>query len=307
MSGEDAKRALIITNPESGNGRGPGLAERAGDALRAEGWEAEVAITECPGDATQITREQAASFEIVFSCGGDGTLNEVVSGIVEHDTIVGVIPAGPANDLARAAGISLRPGEAIANLADGRAREIDLLEIGGGEAWSVVAVGMGIDARTVERAERLGEPLVGRSSYLRAVFAELEERMFTWLSVEVDGERWEGDALLVQVANCPNHGGRFKVAPAARIDDGLLNVVLVERMPPAEALKLVPLVYAGRHLDLPEVRRWTGEEVTLSQPDGAPVIIDGEIDRSSSLEIRVAPGRLRLWVPRAAASGMGFA
>ncbi len=297
LSTAQSKSALIITNPQSGNGRGPDLASDAVDHLRAEGWEAEGVVTTCRGDATEIARERAEHFEIVFACGGDGTLNEVVSGIVDRDAIVGVIPAGTANDLARAAGVSLNPAEAIATLDRGHPREIDLLEIDGGEAWSAVAVGAGIDARTVQRAEGLGRPLIGRASYLAAVTAELGEQIDTQLSIEIDGETWEGGALLVQVANCPNHGGRFEIAPGARIDDGRLDVVLIKQTTRARALEMIPLAMAGKHVDQPEVERWSAREVTIEQPEAGPMLIDGEVIEQRALHIRIAPGRLRMWLP----------
>lgn len=297
LTSETAQRALIITNSHSGNGRGPDLALQAGDALRSAGWAAEVVVTSCPGDATRIARERAANYDIVFSCGGDGTLNEVVSGVVEHDVTVGVIPAGTANDLARAVGISLDPPEAIARLSRGHAAEIDLLEIDGGEGWSAVAVGVGIDAATVARAEHDGEAIIGRASYVLAAVAKLGEDILTRLRLEIDGGGWEGDALLVQIANCPNHGGGFTIAPGARVDDGVMDVVLIEAVGRARAVELIPLIYAGKHIGRPEVRRWSAREVTITQPEAGPVLIDGEISEADTLHIHIAPGRLRLWVP----------
>ncbi len=297
MSGERHHTALIITNPLSGKGRGPDIAADAQDHLRRAGWDVEIAVTNRQGDAKEIAREGARDCDIVFSCGGDGTLNEVVSAVAEQDVVVGVIPAGTANDLARAAGISLTPSEAIAQLTSGHPVEIDLLQINDGEWWSVVAVGVGIDARTVKRADRLGRPFIGRASYVAAVTAELSEDYDTHLALEIDGEEWEGDALLVQVANCPNHGATFTIAPGARIDDGRFDVVLIKHTSRARALEMIPLTFAGTHVDQPEVERWRASEITIRQPEGDPVLIDGEVRRRSTLVIRIAPGQLRLWLP----------
>jgi diacylglycerol kinase (ATP) len=297
MTRERSRSALIITNPQSGNGRGPDLAVRASDSLLADGWDAEAVVTEAPGDARRIAYERARDFDVIFSCGGDGTLNEVLSGLVDQDVIVGIVPAGTANDLARTVGISLDPAQAIAQLTPGHPQPIDLLEIDNGEDWSVVAVGAGVDARTVRRARELGDTLIGRAAYLAAVTTELGERIVTPMAIEVDDSSWEGDALFVQVANCPNHGGGFTVAPGARIDDGLLDVVLVEEVGHARALEMIPLIYAGRHVEAPEVRRWQAREVRISQPEGHPMIIDGEVVERASVQIRVAPGRIRLWLP----------
>jgi diacylglycerol kinase (ATP) len=297
MNEDSNHSALIITNPTSGRRAGPDLASDAVDHLRSEGWEAEKAVTSFRGEATEIAQERAPEFDVIFSCGGDGTLNEVVEGCVEHEVIVGVLPAGTANDLARAAGISLNPRTAAARLTPGRPVEIDLLEIDGGKSWSAVAVGVGVDARTVQRAERLGRPLIGRASYLAAMTAELSEAIDTRLSLEIDGEAWEGDALLVQVANCPNHGGRFEIAPGARIDDGRLDVVLMKQATRARALEMIPLAMAGKHVDQPEFERWSAREVTIEQPRRGPVLIDGEVVERRSLSIGIAPGRLRMWLP----------
>ncbi|MBD3291953.1 MAG: YegS/Rv2252/BmrU family lipid kinase [Armatimonadia bacterium] len=297
MTENPTHSALIITNPQSGNGRGPELAVRASDALRADGWDAEAVVTEGPGDATRIARERAPQFGVVFSCGGDGTLNEVISGIVDHDVTVGVVPAGTANDLARTVGISLAPAEAIAHLTPGHSEPIDLLEIDDGDAWSAVAVGAGIDARTVQRAREMGTVLDGRAAYLAAVTTELGEQILTRMAIEVDDRRWEGDTLFVQVANCPNHGGGFTVAPGARIDDGLLDVVLVEAVGRARALEMIPLIYAGKHVEAPEVHRWRARRVRIAQPAGNPMIIDGEVTQRASLQTRIAPKRVSLWVP----------
>jgi diacylglycerol kinase (ATP) len=300
MTDHATHSALIITNPHSGNGRGPKLARQAGDRLIAAGWDAEVVVTEGAGHAERVVRDQGAG-RIVFSCGGDGTLNNILPGAIDEDAIVGVIPAGTANDLARAVGISLDPQQAIAHLTDGRVRKVDLLEIDGGEGWAAVAVGVGIDARTVERARQMGERQVGRGpSYVAAAISELGDDLSTRLRLQIDGEGWEGDALLVQVANCPNHGGAFTIAPGAEIDDGRLDVVLVETMERGRALELIPRIFAGDHLNLPEVRRWSAREVTIAQPHAGPAIIDGEVVHRERIRMRVAPGRLRLWIPEQA-------
>ena len=293
------KRALIIVNSGSGQGLGENLAQDAANELRLHGWRVEIFISPGPDDSTRQARECADEFDVIFSCGGDGTLNAIISGIVDRDVVVGVIPAGTANDLARTVGMSLEPAKAIAELPLCRPKEIDLMEIDGGEAWSVVAIGAGVDARTVQRARNLDIPLNGRARYIAAVVTELREDIITPMIVEVDGEVWDGDALLVQVANCPNHGGGMKIAPGARIDDGRLNVVLVEAMSHARALELIPLIYLGRHLDLPEVRTWSATGVKISKPSVGPVLIDGEIQERSSITVRTAPSRVCLWAPAA--------
>ncbi len=253
-------------------------------------------LTEESGQGTAITRERAGGFDVVFSCGGDGTLREVITGAIDHDVIVGTIPAGTANDVAQATGISPKADRAIEQLAQGRIRRIDLMQINGGDAWSAVGIGMGIDARAVERSEYLGKPLLGRASYLAGVIAELDHQLLTHLEVSFGSFGWKGDGMLVQVVNSTNHG-RVQVAPSACIDDGFLHVLLVEGMPRARALKLLPRLLRGEHTEAPEIRHWIGREVTIGQSPGGPAIIDGEVEEHKALSIRVLPRRLKFWVP----------
>ncbi|NPV47806.1 MAG: diacylglycerol kinase family lipid kinase [Armatimonadetes bacterium] len=291
-------RTLVIANPRSGRSRGLGAAEKAARAMASGGWDVTVRATGSPGDGVRLAQEAARQgFDAVFACGGDGTLSQVVTGLLDTGIPAGLIPAGTGNDFARTVGLSRDPVEAARQALGGHARAVDLLEANGGVAWSLNVMGVGFDAAVAARMNRRLRLTGGAFAYVTAVVQELTFHRATEVVLAVDGEIWRGQALLVAIANAQSYGGGMRIAPLASVDDSLLDVVLVEAFGRLEFARSFPRVFRGAHLTHPAVRTWQGREVTLTTPQPCPVLVDGDLMGETPLMVRVSPRRALLWLP----------
>ncbi len=254
-------------------------------------------FTTCPGEAQRLAAEAVADQpDIVFACGGDGTISQVVSGLAGSGIPTGIIPAGTGNDLCRTLGLPTNPTEAAHLALHGHAVDIDLLDVNGGACQSINITSLGFDAVVAERINKRFRLTGGAFAYLTAVFQEVVHLKPTSLKLNIDGQIWEGDALLVAVANAQCYGGGMKVAPQARVDDGLLDVVLVKSVSRIEFLRNLPRVFAGTHLEHPSVCAWKGTHVSIETLSASPVLIDGDICGQTPISVQVLHSAARIWV-----------
>jgi diacylglycerol kinase (ATP) len=289
-----------VVNPVGGRGKGLWAAEEACSELRAAGWEVELLCTEKPGHARELS-EQAAKdgCDLVLACGGDGTFSQVVTGLLDTGIPAGLIPAGTGNDFARAIGLPIEPREAAKTIISGRAAPVDLLEVDGGQAWAVNIIGTGFDAAVAERTNRRVRFLGGRAAYIMAVAAEVIRHRPARFKLQVDDQTWEGEAMLVAIANSSSYGGGMLIALDARIDDGLADVVLVEKLSRLEFIRCFPMVFKGTHLKHPKVKHWRGKDIRIETDHPQPALVDGDVIAHTPLAICVQPGRALVWLPKA--------
>ena len=295
-------RVALIINPVAGRNRGIAAALNAEAEFRKAGWDVTVVLTERPGDAVRLARSSAdQGYDAVLACGGDGTLSQVLAGLLDTGIPAGIIPAGTGNDFARTIGLSRKPAAAAAQLIRGRVADVDLMQVNDGALWSINITGAGFDARVTVRMNRGPRRINGLPAYLAAVMREFIEYRPTQMRLRVDRERWEGAALLVAVANARSYGAGMIVAPMAQIDDGLLDVVLIEHVGRIDFLRTFPRVFRGTHVSHPAVRIWKGKEVSIETPAGpCPVLVDGDVQCETPIQVRVSEGRAKLLLPQRA-------
>jgi YegS/Rv2252/BmrU family lipid kinase len=265
------KPAAIVNPAAGGARRWPQLAAELGDL--------EVRFTQAPGHATALARELAAAgHDPIFAAGGDGTLNEVVNGILPDwpAVRVGVLPLATGGDFAR----SFRSEERI---DVGRA----------GTRYFVNAASVGLGAEVAGSVHRWWPALPGRVRYLGAAARRLAAGCAFRVCLRIDdGAPIEASVTTLAIANGQYQGGGIRIAPDADLTDGLLNVTMVDELGLAEVARNVGLLYDGRIYSYPKVRHWTARRVRV---DGTgPVELDGELAGSLPLEIEVVPRALRL-------------
>lgn len=293
-------RVGIIVNPKAGKGTARRAAREVARVLREGGWSVEVLETAAAGETPALAHSLSTEHDLVLACGGDGTLSEVVNGLLETGTPAGLIPSGTGNDFARAIGLSLQPEQAARQLLTGAPVAVDLLEVGETGLVAINIIGAGFDAAVARRmnAQTRG---AGWLAYLSAVLLELTHYRPTELRLWVDGQEWQGRTLLVAVANAQSYGAGMWIAPQASITDGLLDVVLVREMSRLHFLRSLPLVFRGAHLSHSHVQVWRGREVRIETAPPAPVLVDGDLQAQTPLTVRILPRRARLWLPAAVA------
>jgi diacylglycerol kinase family enzyme len=235
----------------------------------------------------------------VVAVGGDGTLNEVVNGLVplreEYPVTVGALMTGRGRDACRNLGLMRDPRRAARRLVEGRVVSLDvgLARWPGGHRYFLGWAGSGFDAVVAERAGERGGPLI----YARGVLTSLRNYRPAEISVRLDGaDAWAGPAASVVVCNGAWFGGGMRIAPGARPDDGLLDVVRLGALGRLELARWLPTVYWGGHLANPRIQVRRAARVRIDAGAPLPVQIDGELGFHTPLDIEIHPAALRLRV-----------
>jgi len=240
-------RAVVIINPVSGpSRRRPVEACRvlATDVFRRHGAEVDVLVTGARGEARRFAvQAREAGVPLVAAWGGDGTINEVASALVFSETCLAIVPGGSGNGLARDLGVPLESTAALELAATGSRKLIDAGQIDA--SWFFNVAGIGLDARIAEHMARPGARR-GLSGYARITFAELPRYRAQQYTIEHNGRSVSYRALIIAVANSRQYGNGAQIAPAARLDDGHLDLVVVESQPLWRLLVQIPAFFNGR-------------------------------------------------------------
>ncbi len=306
---------LVVVNPASAGGRTARRWPAIRRALDAAGLRYTAHDTLGRGDAAELTRTAIRDRGIrrVVAVGGDGTLNEVVNGCFDEegrplapDLTLGVVSSGTGTDFRRALGLPSDPVAAARLLGSAVPRPIDIGRAvfrDGSQRLFLNVASCGISADVVSRVERHRHRGVGmwrRAAFLRAAVAALLVDSKHDIELTIDSETRRLRVEEVAIANGRDYGGGMRIAPQARIDDGLLDVAIVGDISRAGALRAIPRLYRGTHGSHPAVTMLQARSIRIS-PTGAaeppPVETDGERVGTAPVEITVLPGALRILAP----------
>ena len=304
-SGTDAVPAVFLVNPASAGGttgrRWPELAHRAA----ALGLTGDTLFSERPGHLRELARDAAeAGTDLVVAVGGDGTVNEVASGLVGSATRLAVIPRGTGVDFVRTFAIPTRLEDAVRVALHGATRVVDAGRVGyrtwsgdAGEGWFVNVAGVGMSGAVAKRTNESSKALGGKVSYFWSTLAVFARWQNTEVQVTVDGEIRSGRMHEVIVANGRYLGGGMMMTPDATPDDGRFDVLVIGDLTKADLVRTLPKVYRGTHLPHPKAELLRGATVSVDAPDPLPVQLDGEQPGTTPVRFEVVPGALRLRVP----------
>jgi diacylglycerol kinase (ATP) len=292
----------LILNPAAGRGRARALLPRLEAALERSGLDAELAVSAGPGDAVRLGRAAAARGRALVACGGDGLVGALAAIAAEAGIEFAVVPLGGGNDFARHLGLDVkRPLAALRVLGDGAVAELDLGRVNGRPFCCIAGAGFDAEAnRWANSATRLR----GTPRYVAAVLRTLARYRPQPFRITADGATREFEAWLIAVANGPSYGGGMLVAPAARSDDGELQVVVIGAISRLDFLRTFPKVFDGSHVRHPAVEVFAARRVELAAPGAAlplEIYADGERVGPLPAEIEVMPRALRALVPQGAA------
>jgi len=295
-------KVLAILNPRAGV-----AAERAKEAVRRgrPSWkELEVAVTTGPGDASTLARQAAqAGVELVLSVGGDGTANEAAQGILGSPTALGIVPVGSGNGLARCLRIPLDPARALAALEDGVTRPIDVGMANGRPFLNVGGAGFDAVVGHDFHAAGRGGGRRGILSYVLLSLLRFVRYRTEALRLEVDGVGHDLRPFLVCLANGPQYGAGAWIARGARLDDGLIDIVVIDDAPRPVLLATIPRLFSGTLHRSKLHHRLTAARATLTGIVPFAFHRDGEPEGPATrLEVGLLPRALRVLVPRATAS-----
>jgi diacylglycerol kinase (ATP) len=305
-------RPLVIVNPAARNGAVGRSWDTLAGRLSALGIDAETRRTERPGHATELVRAGLREGpRLVVAVGGDGTVNEVVNGFYDGDDAIAagselaVIPIGTGRDGVRTYGISGKPEKAIALLADGATRTIDLgratytSHAGTEESRLFLNIAScGLSGAVAERANRTSKRLGGTPAFLWATIATFAGWKNIPFTVTLDGERRELVANNTIVANGRYFGGGMHIAPDARPDDGELDAIIFGDVGRLDLALNMHRLYRGTILRHPKASHRLARAISVETARPLPIEIDGEQPGVTPVRFEVVPAALRLRVPR---------
>jgi len=276
----------FLLNPAAGRGTGRAHLDRI--RVLASKLGAGLCVSRKVSDLAEQARKAAEDgVERLLVAGGDGTMHYAVQGLAGTSCALGVIPLGSGNDLAGTLGIPPDLDVAVERAVKGEIRRIDLARAG--ETFCVGYAGVGFDSEVTRSANEM-KILRGPLIYFYAVIHTLVTFVPPRMRVVYDGGEFDGRAMFAVVNNLPRFGGGMRIAPEARIDDGLLDLVIVKEIPKSTLLSVFPKVYGGKHVGHPAVtlvrtRRaeitidraltmYGGGEPLLPMAAGVPVVVE---------------------------------
>ena len=296
--------AAVFVNPAAGRGgAGRKVAEMA-SALARSAYAAKIVETDS-ADAfrSEVRRALGEGCATLIAMGGDGTLQLLVNEVLGQDVEVGVIPAGCGNDFAAALGITKNVKKAVEIIVGGKTRMVDLVRVRNSSGLNVVYLGgggMGIDAKALVYANGRFARWPGRLRYLASAIAALRG----FRGVQVEAAFPESDlphvaklVLLAAVLNAPTLGGGLRLAPDARLDDGMLEVVMIEMLRKTEVLALIPRLLITGELRSGRAVRMRSAKIKLTAEKETSFQGDGELLGKTPVEIEVVHKALRVLAP----------
>ncbi len=296
-----SQRLVVLVNPTAGGGR----AGETWKALRQAEPRLAGARVVAAGDADAALAEleevlRSAPADRLLVVGGDGTLSRLGDFLLKRQEPappVGLVPAGTGSDLARALDLPREPETALALALTAAPRPIDALELRAADGRWRFALNIASAGISGEVDQAVGALVHrGKTAYLGATLSALVRYRPAPCRIALDGEAWhEGEILLLAVANGTTFGRGMRIAPEAKLDDGLADVILVRRLPGWQVPIQLPRLYLGTHLGSRYVQHRRAERVTI-EPLGPmpPFDIDGDPWLASKAEIAVVPAALEL-------------
>lgn len=268
-------QALVIVNPVAGKTCKYWPAIK--DVLREGEFDFEVQFTEERGHATTVARE-ANGYDRIVSVGGDGTLNEIVNGIMGSDIVVSVVPTGTGNDFVKSAGLFTDHITAARHVSTENIKKVDVgsLVYEGGKRYFIGVAGMGFDGLVSKTTSRVDKPKAGTVPYVLGILKHLAEYKSVEVSLTVDDVTIEQKVMFVDVANGKYVGCGMTIAPHAEVDDGIFDVIIIGNLGRIESLIQLPTLYRGTHLKNPRVGFLRGEHVELHSEDSLSIHVEGE-------------------------------
>lgn len=283
----------VIMNPISGGGKNQEAAKRIEKLLAERGEAVRFFPTECEGDGDhQVRLALEAGCDSIICIGGDGTLSEVVDAMANSGKTLYIVPSGTGNDFARAFGLPKDPIEAFAAQLDGEDAYIDCGSLNG-RAFINIS-GSGFDVEVLRKTEELKAVYPGEQAYTKAVLAVLSSYKAFESEISIDGGAFKPySGTIVEVANGKYFGGGMLVAPKSSYQDGMFDIVLVDRVPRAMIPFLLPLFKLGLHVHLPIGHVIRAKTLTM-RAKNMVINIDGNLQQMDEAHYQVMQGALRV-------------
>ncbi len=255
----------------------------------------DLVYTQKQGDAQMYAKASRDKFECVVAVGGDGTINEIVNGLMGGNAKLGIVPIGSGNDFIRAIDIPSSINAALQNLIRMKTQKIDIGKAG--DRYFQNGLGIGFDAWVVKRLLEIRK-LSGTAMYLYAVIKTIYSYKPPTVHLSYNDINRTEKFYLITVGNGTSLGGGFKLTPDAIIDDGLFDLNIIRNLNKIEIYQNLIGVFSGKHVRLPQVTMDRSDHVRIESEEGFAAHVDGELLSLdlSSLDVKLLPKALEVVV-----------
>ncbi|WP_395374333.1 diacylglycerol/lipid kinase family protein [Marinicella sp. W31] len=294
---------LILWNATAGGHRASKYQQLVQQALNQQNIHYEMRITEYAGHARRlVTDTHLNAFDAVVAAGGDGTVFEVLNGLMQHPAEqrkpLGILPLGTGNAFIK--DIGLKPFDwqtSLQNIIKAESRRIDVAEVccSEGSFYFLNIIGLGFVVDVGQSASKL--KYLGKSAYTLATLWQTLKLKTHPIRLTLDGIEQDEKLVFLEVANSRYTGSSFLIAPDASIDDGLLDLVMLKHISRPRLLKLFPSIYDGSHIHYPEIVTRQAKNITIETQHPMKLMPDGEFLGETPIKIRCLPGEIKLLAP----------
>ncbi|HEV2774326.1 MAG TPA: diacylglycerol kinase family protein [Solirubrobacteraceae bacterium] len=285
----------LLCNPSAGGGRAAKILPRAERALTELGVRFHTEVTRDLEHGRELARRAAIAGEVTVTLSGDGLVGCVVGVLREiAGSVLGILPGGRGNDTARMLAIPPAIDAACAVVARGVERDLDIGDVEGRSFIGIASLGFDSDANRIANE---APSQLGRLVYVYGAMRALAAWKHAAFELRLDGEPLSFTGYSVAACNSGRYGGGMQLAPDARLDDGLLDVVLIGAHSKRHFLRTMPKVFSGTHVEHPAVRVLRGRELHVGADRPLTVYADGDPIGDTPLTISVVPHALRVLVP----------
>ncbi len=287
----------LLVNPHSAHGRALKLLPKVEQELDARRIPFRVERTRGLEDGVERALRAVESAEVPVVISGDGLLGAIGGAMAGSETPLGIIRGGRGNDLARVLGIPDDPVEAVAVIAAGQSRRIDVGEANGKRFLGIVSVGLDSECNRLANEVRI---LRSNLVYVYSLFRTLAGWKPARFTIAIGDERTRISGYSISVANNSTFGGGMRIAPSAELDDGLFDIVAIGEIGKLRYLSNLPKVFKGTHVDAEEVSVFRAPRLELTASRPFPVYADGEHLTDLPVSLRILPRALGVIAPPAA-------
>jgi len=286
-------RYNFIVNPAAARGKAVRMAEKVKNICDDRKMDYQLVYTEKSGDATKLAADSRDQFDCIVAVGGDGTINEIVNGLMGGQSILGIIPVGSGNDFARALKIPLKVKDAVDLLLAMKTRSIDIGKAG--DRYFQNGLGIGFDSWVVEETLKVHK-LRGTAIYLYSVLKTIYSYKPPIVNLQYNDVNREEKFYMITVGNGISLGGGFKLTPNAILDDGLFDLNIIRDLRKWEVFQNLLSVFAGKHIYLEQVTTDRTDQLTVHSDDGFAAHVDGELLSLNlkSLDVKLLPKALKV-------------
>ena len=292
-------KLFLIVNPAAGKNKGAKAIEKAIPLLKQKGIQSEVTTSNFAGHAIELAQQfDPSKFDGIIAIGGDGTLFEVINGLLKKyqsfDLPVGQIPVGTGNSFIKDLAIQTIE-DAIAKIAGGTSRKVDVgfFKYPEGEHYFINLLGTGFVANVAHRAGKY--KAFGPLSYVIGVFEEVARLKSVPMEITIDGKVYQREYIFTEICNSTKTGGNMIMAPDAKIDDGLLDIILLNRISRLNLLKVFPQIFKGTHVNDSHVETFKGKHIKIITETLQRLTPDGEVFGSTPIEVFILPNKITMF------------